>query len=60
MKNGGLWIHSCIAVNEQALNAILELGNPEILVIPNGFHRVDCSMWVIFLLFFFFLINKIE
>ncbi len=48
MKNGGLWIHSCIAVNEQSLHAILELGNPEILVIPNGFHRIDCSKDILF------------
>lgn len=52
MNNGGLWIHSCIAVNEVTLNAILALGNPEILLVPNGFHRIDCSKQIFSSLFF--------
>jgi hypothetical protein len=43
MKSGGLFIHSCIAVNEETLDDIKALGDPEILLVPNRFHRSDCS-----------------
>jgi len=41
----GLLIHSCIAVNEDTLAQIKELGEPRVLVVPNGMHRADAGVW---------------
>lgn len=52
-----LLIHSCIAVNEEVLKEILALGEPSVLnfflisfilkivIVPQGFHRLDIAVW---------------
>jgi hypothetical protein len=40
-ENGGLVIHSAIALGEREMAEIEAWGPPEILLIPGGFHRMD-------------------
>jgi hypothetical protein len=44
-STGGLWIHSCIALNEQRMAALESFGEPEVLVVPNGMHRLDAKVY---------------
>ena len=45
MPNGGLWLHSVVAVDPPTLAAIEQLGTPVVMVVPNGFHRKDAAAW---------------
>ena len=38
MKDGGLLIHSAIALDEAGFKALEALGEPTVLIVPNGFH----------------------
>ena len=40
-----LIIHSCIAVDEATLSAIVGHGKPTVLIVPNSFHRSDAAVW---------------
>jgi hypothetical protein len=42
---GGLWIHSAIACDDTTMAEIEALGPPTVLVVPNGFHRLDAGVW---------------
>ncbi len=45
LSDGGLWIHSAIALDEPTLEALEALGPPRVLVVPNGWHRLDCAVY---------------
>lgn len=45
MEGGGLWIHSAIACDDATMAAIESLGAPTVLVVPNGYHRLDAPAW---------------
>ncbi len=45
MDDGGLWIHSAIACDDATMAAIEALGRPSVLVVPNGYHRLDAPVW---------------
>lgn len=45
LKNGGLLIHNAIALEEEHMKEIESFGKPEILVVPNGFHRLDAKVF---------------
>jgi hypothetical protein len=41
MDDGGLWIHSAIALNEETQKKLESFGRPKFLVVPNTMHRLD-------------------
>lgn len=43
--DGGLVVHSAIAMNEEGMAALAALGTPKVLIVPNGYHRLDCAVW---------------
>ncbi|MDO9280314.1 MAG: hypothetical protein Q7U06_00265, partial [Pseudomonadota bacterium] len=45
MEAGGLWIHSAIACDAATMAEIEALGPPTVLVVPNGYHRLDAAVW---------------
>ncbi|MDP2306224.1 MAG: hypothetical protein Q8P18_09385 [Pseudomonadota bacterium] len=45
MEEGGLWIHSAVACDDATMAQIEALGPPTVLVVPNGFHRLDAAVW---------------
>lgn len=44
-KTGGLLIHSGIALDDQRVKQLEALGRPEILIVPNRFHRLDAAVY---------------
>lgn len=44
-RGGGLVIHSAIAVDQPTLASILDLGDPEVMIVPNGLHRLDATVF---------------
>lgn len=45
LGDGRTVIFSAVALHEPAMREIEDLGTPEFLVVPNGFHRVDSRIW---------------
>lgn len=45
MEDGGLLVHSAVNLDLGAMRALEHLGNPKVLVVPNGFHRMDAAAW---------------
>jgi hypothetical protein len=45
LASGGLVIHNAIALEEDAMKEIEAFGTPEILIVPNGFHRLDAKVF---------------
>ena len=45
LPSGGLWIHSAIALDEAGMSRLESFGSPEILVVPNRFHRADAAVY---------------
>lgn len=45
MKDGGLWIHSAIALNKVARAKLESFGKPTILVVPSTMHRLDAPVY---------------
>ncbi len=45
LPTGGLWIHSPVNLDEATRAELESLGQPEVLVVPNGFHRADAAAW---------------
>lgn len=45
MKDGGLWIHSAIAVEPEYLRKLESFGKPSYLVVPNTMHRLDAGFY---------------
>ena len=45
LASGGLVIHNAIALEEDQMKEIEAFGDPEILIVPNGFHRLDAKVY---------------
>lgn len=45
MKDGGLWIHSAIALDDRAQRKLESFGEPKYLVVPNTMHRMDAPVY---------------
>jgi hypothetical protein len=41
LADGGLWIHSAVALRESAMKELERLGEPKWLVVPSQFHTID-------------------
>jgi hypothetical protein len=44
-KDGGLVIHNGIALEEDLMKEIEAFGDPAVLAVPNGFHRLDAKIY---------------
>lgn len=45
MDDGGLWIHSAVNLALESMRALEHVGAPKVLVVPNGYHRMDAAAW---------------
>lgn len=45
LGDGRLLCHNAIALDEQGLRAVEALGAPALLLVPNGWHRLDARAW---------------
>lgn len=45
MRDGGLWIHSAIAVDQNTQNKLESFGHPKYLVVPSTMHRLDAPVY---------------
>ncbi len=45
LSNGGLWIHSAIALNAEGRRKLESFGAPKILVVPSTMHRLDAPVY---------------
>lgn len=45
MDDGGLWIHSAVNLDVDSMRALEHVGAPRVLVVPNGYHRMDAAAW---------------
>jgi hypothetical protein len=45
MKDGGLLIHNAIALEDDLMKEIESWAKPSLLVVPNGFHRLDSRVY---------------
>lgn len=45
LRDGSLLIHNAIALEEPLMAEIEAFGKPSILVVPNGFHRLDAKVY---------------
>lgn len=43
--DGGLVVHSAIAMNEEGMAALASLGAPSVMIVPNAYHRMDAAVW---------------
>jgi len=44
-RAGGLLLHSAIAMDEAGMQWLESLGEPQVLVVPNGWHRMDAARY---------------
>jgi hypothetical protein len=40
-KNGEIWIHNAVALDDAAMSEIEAWGKPTVLLVPSGYHRID-------------------
>lgn len=45
LPDGGLWLHSVVALDPIALFELESIGEPKVLVVPNGMHRRDIAVY---------------
>lgn len=45
LADGGLVIHNGIALEEEPMREIEAFGRPALLIVPNGFHRLDAKVY---------------
>jgi hypothetical protein len=45
MNDGGLWIHSAIALNDETQKKLESFGKPKYVVVPNPDHRLDAHFY---------------
>lgn len=45
LPSGGLLVHNAIALEPELMTELEAFGTPEILIVPNGFHRLDAKVW---------------
>jgi|TARA_Y100000310_G_scaffold301582_1_gene338171 hypothetical protein len=46
LADGQLVIHNGIALDQESMNEIENWGTPAILIVPNGFHRLDAAAYL--------------
>ena len=44
-KTNSLLLHSVIALNEEEMKKLEELGDPNIIIVPNHLHTLDASVY---------------
>ena len=44
-KDGGVIVYNGVALEEPAMKDLEAWGGPAVLVVPNGYHRVDAAIW---------------
>ena len=45
LPDGGLWLHSVVALNGEGMRTLEGYGRPAVMVVPNGFHRIDARVY---------------
>lgn len=45
MGDGRLVVHNAVALDERAMKELTDWGEPAVLLVPNGFHRLDAHAW---------------
>ncbi len=45
LPDGGLLLHSVVALDEAGMAALEKLGRPALMVVPNGMHRADAAWY---------------
>ena len=45
LPGGGLLLHSVIALNPQGMAQLEAIGTPQVMIVPNGFHRSDALFY---------------
>lgn len=45
LRDGRVLVHNAVAVDELTVKAIEAWGAPSVLLVPNGFHRLDAHAW---------------
>jgi hypothetical protein len=45
MRDGRLVVHGAIALDDAGMKAVEALGEPAVLLVPSGFHRIDAPRW---------------
>ena len=45
LGDGGLLIHNAINMEEASMRELEEWGTPRFIIVPNGFHRMDCGAY---------------
>lgn len=45
LASGGLLVHNGIALEEELMQELEAFGKPEVLIVPNGFHRLDAKIY---------------
>ncbi|HVY49425.1 MAG TPA: hypothetical protein VHB21_26215 [Minicystis sp.] len=45
LEGGGLVIHNAVALEEELMKELEAFGTPEVIVVPNGFHRLDAKVF---------------
>ena len=45
LASGGLIVHNAIALEEEQMKEIEAFGAPEVIIVPNGFHRLDAKVF---------------
>jgi len=46
LEDGRIIVHSAIPLDEASMVEIEDWGRPAVLLVPNGFHRLDAPAWV--------------
>jgi hypothetical protein len=46
LDDGRIVVHSAIALEDEAMAEIEAWGKPAVLLVPNGYHRLDAPAWV--------------
>lgn len=45
LPDGGLWIHSAIALDSKGMRDLEKLGEPSVMIVPSPFHRIDAGVY---------------
>jgi len=45
LASGGLVIHNAVALEDDLMKEIEAFGTPEVMIVPNGFHRLDAKVF---------------
>jgi len=45
MKDGRLFVHNAIALDEPSMKELEAFGEPAVMFVPNAFHRQDAAIW---------------